>query len=145
GVPLEIELTPQSASERRWKDVKMELVTTLSGTDEEPLWGTLAVFAPDTATAFVVDSGDARVKETSPRGALLNVFGTVRGEGPNEFLNPSDVVIKSGTVFIADGMAQRVSAYSRSGELLATLRSPVPSMTRIAFAAGISKMYFLAS
>lgn len=132
AVPLEVTLAGQTQGAREWSGATFEEIGTITGSIEMPLWGPLAAFGTGAESVFVVDYGDALIKEFDPKGRLLRVFGSGRGEGPGEFLNPTDVKVRNDTVFVADGMSRTLSVFDRSGSLINSQDSPLQSISRIA-------------
>jgi DNA-binding beta-propeller fold protein YncE len=68
---------------------------------------------------FVADSGNNRIQELSPSGAVLAVWGK-RGKLPGRFNEPLGVAVDArGNVYVADRGNKRVQKFSPRGRLLA--------------------------
>ncbi len=86
------------------------------------------VWITDSVAPTRIPAGDMRghqVVKFSPTGEVLMVLGTpgVRGDGPNHFTSPSDVVVTdNGDIFIADGHWEagnnRVAKYDSEGNFI---------------------------
>jgi hypothetical protein len=77
--------------------------------------------APDGRT-YVLDAQELQVRVFDPDGRLVASIGR-RGSGPGEFQFPRAFGLLGDTLWVNDLMNQRLTFFSRSGELLGTVPS----------------------
>jgi hypothetical protein len=65
---------------------------------------------------YIVDNMNHRIQVFSENGNFIRTIGR-KGQGPGEFLNPTDIYIKGETLYISDTGNRRIQIFSRSGEL----------------------------
>ena len=115
------------ATERRWLPYdKTRLLTIESGP------GYFVYFPADVRVGhddhiFIRDDGDLSVKEFSPEGELVQVYGGKEGEGPGEFTSLTDFIVDDrNRVWMVDATNGRITIYSANGtiESLLPLRHP---------------------
>lgn len=115
GLVLGATLPTASAAQ----DVRLDLVTTIGGTDDffdgAPLHG-IADTAPDgNGRLYIADGGNHRVAVFDDEsGAFLFAFGR-EGEGPGEFDSVVRLGFAGARLFALDGALRRVSVFDRSG------------------------------
>lgn len=66
---------------------------------------------------FVLDQITFTIKEFSPNGELITVFGKGGGGGPGEFRSPNAIAVDGGKVFVLDQMLRRLTAFNADGTL----------------------------
>lgn len=77
-----------------------------------------AVAVNDEGDAYVADTGNNRVVELAPSGAVVASWGS-RGGGDGRFRSPAGVAVDAaGTVYVLDSENNRVQAFSPGGELV---------------------------
>jgi tripartite motif-containing protein 71 len=77
-----------------------------------------AVAVDAAGDAYVADTGNDRVVELSPTGAVLEDWGS-RGTGDGSFRSPNGVAVDAGgNVFVIDSENNRVQAFDGDGRLL---------------------------
>jgi len=74
---------------------------------------------------FVLDFQAKIVLRYAPSGAVRDSIGGP-GQGPGEFVQPISIEFAGDTLLVVDAVNRRVSAFGRSGELLAETRMVTP-------------------
>lgn len=67
-------------------------------------------------TMFIVDAS-AKVFHLTPKGEIINLFGT-QGSHPNQLLNPTNVALFKGRLYIVDEGNNRINVFSKKGKAL---------------------------
>ena len=90
----------------------------------EPFFGPLRPKVDARGHVYVADLGDVKIKELSPDGQPVTVYGEGKGQGPGElnFLNDFEVT-SVGELWVSDKKNARVSVFEPSGRLSRTVRS----------------------
>lgn len=114
------------STDERWSVHRTAQVGSLTASEDET-FASVAISTlpgPD-GHLFVLDYVASRVLVFTRDGRFVRQVGR-RGEGPGEFRAPTGLAIDSrGTIWVADAFGPAYKAFTPSGELLATLRSPV--------------------
>lgn len=83
--------------------------------------------APSGERVFVIDLVDVPVSVWTPEGSV--VLTTERGQGPGEFVYPTRVYIDDdGGFVVREGTGARFTYYSRDGELIEAVATPLSSV-----------------
>lgn len=95
------------------------------------------VAVADDGRVYVIEAQDRQIRIYDADGTRLGAFGSA-GEGPGEFRSPSAVGILGDTVWVADGIANRLVLFDRDGGHLSTW---TPRVTFGGGEGGASVMY----
>jgi hypothetical protein len=76
-----------------------------------------------TGEIYVLESAAREVRVFSPDGERLRTIGR-RGEGPGEFLSPSDLGLLGDTLWVYDFTARRITWFGPDGAVLHTTPAP---------------------
>jgi len=78
-------------------------------------------FTPD-ENIYCLDSEDRKIKVFDKTGKPLFSFGQ-KGQGPGEFVYPSDIAAsKSGFIYILDAAQRNISKFTREGEFISSTK-----------------------
>lgn len=109
----------QPVEERRWVEVELEEVFSLSEGEEYFLYNAWRVRVDSTGHIYVLDRADRRVKKFDQDGDFVMSMGGGRGRGPGEFLWPFDfTVAPDGEVWVIDSHRRNVTLFSPDGGLV---------------------------
>ena len=102
----------QPTTVRVWRQPAFEKIAVLSSTS---LKAPEKMRAENSANIFVLDWSDLRVKEFSPEGKLLRVFGEEVGS-PGAFANPTGFALDSGgNLWVCDIKQERIGVLNSDG------------------------------
>ena len=82
---------------------------------------------PD-GSLYVIEQQDNEVRVYDAQGTLVRRFGR-QGEGPGEFLFPSQLGVVGDTLWVTDLRLQRLSLFTTSGEFLKSFSPPPTPLT----------------
>lgn len=117
---LNLSLVEQRVDVRNWKEVGVDTIGIVGDKDDVVLYRPLVIegYAND---VYIIDYGDISVKKFDIYGKLVAKYGG-KGEGPGEFINPTDVAIgENGLVWIADGGARSLNWFESDGGFIRRL------------------------
>lgn len=118
SVRQEYTAQPQARSERAWRAISGERIWVIGDEESEILYQPALLKADKRGNLYLVDYGDFKVKMYSPDGAMLRTFGTGRGKGPGELLNPTDFsVTETGELWVLDDRNARITVYRADGSI----------------------------
>lgn len=110
----------QPTKVRVWRKPAFEKTAVLNSTS---LKAPALMRAENSVNIFVLDWSDLRVKEYSPDGKLLKVFGEEVGSA-DAFVNPTDFTLDSGgNLWVCDMKQQRIGVFNTDGSKR-TIRPP---------------------
>jgi hypothetical protein len=90
-------------------------------------------------TAYVLDYGDLTVKAFDANGAHLRTYGTGRGQGPGEAMNPTDFhVAENGDVWVLDPAQSRIQVFHPDARTGRTIAVTVPALRLAVHEAGFT-------
>lgn len=94
-------------------------------TNDSSLIGYPAKLVPmDNGNFLILDADKANaVLMFDARGRFLRPIGT-KGQGPSEFLQPSDVVYAYGHIYVLDALQKKILKYTAEGSFVETFRLP---------------------
>lgn len=108
-----IDIEPQKITNRIWREVSFEQLNVLDSDDVVfPVYVTDA----EGAGAIVVDAGTVSLKHISSNGSILGTYGEGAGQGPGEFIAPSDVKVdRERNIWVIDRGKNSVILFGREG------------------------------
>ena len=71
---------------------------------------------------FVADTGMGRIQKLDQQGNRIAVWGEP-GTQPDQFLEPTGIVIQDNDLFVADANNQRIDHYTLDGKLIGTFKT----------------------
>lgn len=125
GTKKHPEIKSQNARNRVWKPLHIEKIFSLG--IEDGLLRPLSVKVDKIGNIYIHDFGDTCVKKFSSDGKFIQKFGKGRGQGPGEFINPTDYGIKNnGEVWICDPVIGYTTVFDINGIPIKTYRTKNP-------------------
>lgn len=127
--PESIEIAwPESPPELSWREVVRYGVE--EGPNEQMLHGVSDTNLDEDGTIYISDAGNQRILVVSERGEHIRTIGR-KGEGPGEFLSPSNITVGFGRLYVYDRPLSRISTFDLDGRLLSTNKvNFTPAMPR---------------
>jgi|GEM_PF-4432293 len=117
---VNLSLVSQGADARNWREVEVDTISVFGGEGDHILYRPLAVKGARDAL-YIVDYGDMSIKKFNVVGKFITKYGS-KGEGPGEFINPTDVAIgENGLVWVADGGARSLNWFESDGDFIRKL------------------------
>lgn len=102
----------QPTTARVWRNPTFEKAAVLNSTS---LKDPAKMLAENSVNIFVLDWSDLRIKEFSPEGKLLKVFGEEAGR-PGAFANPTGFALDSGgNLWVCDMKQRRIGVFNADG------------------------------
>lgn len=119
----------EAGSARRvWRDDVLAPRPTRFPARGDELMGPQDVAEGPNGHVYVLDFGDRAVKQFTPAGELVRVYGRGRGAGPGELMNPTHFsVTPSGDVWILDPAQSRIQVFAPSGAARRVIRVETPA------------------
>ena len=110
---------PQDTNQRAWANVELKESFTLGQDESGPLFNIPFVVKTDPQdNVYVLDMGDRTIKVFDSSGVFLREIGRGLGQGPGEFMRPTDFSIDSkGNVWVADVSNSTVTVFDAEGEV----------------------------
>lgn len=127
GSQVSLKIKSQRAKNREWKPLHVEKIFSLG--IEDGLLRPLSVRVDKRGNIYIFDLGDTCVKKFTSDGKFIQKFGKGRGQGPGEFINPTDYGIKNnGEVWICDPVIGYITVFDIKGIPIETYRTNNPPM-----------------
>jgi len=109
----------QKVKDRVWR--KAILINVFS--TSERLFTPTLIKADRFGNAYVLDWADFKIKKFSPKGEFVGEYGRGKGNGPGEFLNPTDFVIDNEfNLWVNDPYAGIITCIGRDNNIRLTFR-----------------------
>lgn len=113
--------SPQRANQRIWKPISDTPQFIIGGQKDALLLQPWDVKVDATGSIYVLDGGDMSIKKFSSEGVFIRKFGSGKGKGPAEFLNPSHFTITpSNEVWVIDPGNLRITVFNQNGSVVQT-------------------------
>jgi hypothetical protein len=125
----------QKQNDRYFLDMPtLKEVVRIDVNNSRPVYSPLDVDMDSSGNFFVLDWPDNVVKKYTPLGEPAGEFGNGTGQGPGEFLEPSDIAVDDqGRVWVVDPSLGRVTVFNGQGGIDKLIKINFSPM-RIAFA-----------
>jgi hypothetical protein len=128
GTPEYPTPAPSGASGRVWRQTAEATPLRFPASGEALLNPLQAMAGPD-GSLYVMDYGDLTIKQFSPAGAPVQKFGRGRGQGPGEFLNPTDFYVgRAGEVRVLDPAQGRIQVFDARARPTITIPLEEPAL-----------------
>src|SRR6056297_3064540 len=126
-LPYQDIISPQTATERVWKEADIQLVQQHA----EGIFSPVRIALNDTST-YVLDASDGYIKQLDHESDTLTMIGQGKGNGPGEFEFPFDFDIDPAGNFVVMDIAKRVVVtLDPSGDPLQTFQFGSASPTTL--------------
>jgi outer membrane protein assembly factor BamB len=117
---VNLSLVGQYTDKRSWRGVEVDTVSIIGDEGDHILYRPLVVKGGRDAV-YIVDYGDMSLKKFNVAGKFITKYGG-RGEGPGEFINPTDVAIgENDLVWVADGGSRSLNWFTNAGDFIRKL------------------------
>ena len=121
------QLRPQPGRTRIWRDRTLRCEHLLGAAPGPHLLVPIEVRVTPDGTVYVLDWGDKSVKKFSADGRLLTTYGGSAGQGPGEFVNPTDFDVDAdGSLWVCDPVNGLITVFAVDGTVKRTIRPERP-------------------
>ena len=118
---------PQPGRTRKWRERTLHREQSLGFAPGPSLSAPVEVRVMPDETVYVLDWGDKSVKRFSSDARLLTTYGGTTGQGPGEFVNPTDFDVDAdGSVWICDPVNGLITVFAADGTFERTIRPERP-------------------
>jgi hypothetical protein len=118
---------PQPGRTRVWRERTLRCEQSLGIAPGPSLLLPVEVRVMPDETVYVLDWGDKTVKRFSSDARLLTTYGGPTGQGPGEFVNPTDFdVDEDGSVWMCDPVNGLITVFRADGTFERTVRPERP-------------------
>jgi hypothetical protein len=121
------QMRPQPGRTRIWRERPLRCEHLLGIAPGPPLFVPIEVRVMPDERIYVLDWGDKSVKRFSSDGRVLTTYGGTTGQGPGEFVNPTDFDVDvDGSVWMCDPVNGLITVFASDGTFGRTIRPGRP-------------------
>ena len=120
---LKIPVQGQRSENRVWREIKVDTLFVIGDSKDEILFRPGIIKGDADGNSYIIDYGDVSIKKFDKNGRPVVTFGRGRGEGPGEFVNPTDIAFDDErTLWIADLPERSLSWFLPDGTFLKKIK-----------------------